>query len=292
MSEQTYRPSLSHNPRRRAAAIQPARPGPRLSQVLNQVLPLPPGNVMLGLCDDGLPLLFDLNEPDSGGLLVTGDSALANGLVLKSVLLAACRMNPADSLNLNLISPRPDFFDVLEREPHLQINFHSRSKEAGLLLEEFANLIAAREESGEPSIIQLLAIDGLSEFFEALDADHQELLLWAASAGPACGAWIVAGDAPEAGAEVPVSLDEAFPTRLVNCIAEAGNPWLPEGAPIRRLAGLENGRSALLFAGGERIQVQIAQAERGDYDLLASEARAWTEMDEVLSRFPDSSGVE
>jgi hypothetical protein len=243
---------------------------------------------MLGLCDDDLPLLLDMGEADPGGLLLTGDSALGIGLLLKSILVSGCLLNPPELLNLSLISSRPDFFGALEREPHLRINFHTGSREAALLIEEFASLVDERHASGASAPIQVLAVDGLCELLSALDEHQQRLMEWAPAAGPAVGAWVIAADAGGADESLTDELLASLPTRLFTRIGRGENKWTAgigiEGRPSR----LAPGREALLCAAGETIQLQVVMAERGDYDLLASEATDWNPRDETLSRLPKS----
>lgn len=236
-----------------------------LIDALHEFLPLPPLQLLLGLCEDGLPLLFDLSQPNSAPLLFTADSAVALGVHFKSTLFSACLLNEATDLNMHLISDRPRFYGALERQPHFLINFHLQSPEAGILLEEMANLVDARRQGSEPWPVQLLAIDGLADFAAALNANHLALLRWLVEAGPEQGVWILAAQSGPRLSSLAPDLLALFPTRV-------------DG----RLAGYQ----AVILAGDEEIPVAVPHAEPTDAALLASESSDWSPSQSMLRSFP------
>ncbi len=272
-------------------------PGPRrtrpesspllLESALAQFMPLPPLQMLLGLCEDGLPLLFDLSEPESGALLFLAESDLVNAVAIKATLAAACRMNYPEALSLSLISPRPRYYASLEYEPHLKLNFHSQSAEAGILIEEFCNLAEARAQGESRHPVQILALDGLDTLLTDMSPDHQALLAWLAENGPLVGIWVFAGlSSAGAGALDPAWL-ELFPTRLLGPLQDIP-PGLPIGPRLtRHLATLEGGRAAVVLVESQALGIQLALADEQDANLLNIQRRPWTRLDEALSHFPE-----
>lgn len=258
-----------------------------LESALAQFMPLPPLQMLLGLCEDGLPLLFDLSEPDSGALVFLADSDLVNAVAIKATLAAACRMNYPEALSLSLISPRPRYYASLEYEPHLKLNFHCQSAEAGILIEEFCNLAEARALGESRHPVQILALDGLDTILTDLSPEHQALLAWLAENGPLVGIWVFAGLSSEGARSIDPAWLELLPTRLLGPMQEVP-PGLPVGARLsRHLATLEGGRAAVVLVENQALGIQLALADEQDASLLNIQHRPWTPLDEALSHFPE-----
>ncbi len=272
-------------------------PGPRrnrlesapllLENALAQFMPLPPLQMLLGLCEDGLPLLFDLSEPDSGALLFLADSDLVNAVAIKATLAAACRMNYPEALSLSLISPRPRYYASLEYEPHLKLNFHSQSAEAGILIEEFCNLAEERGQGESRHPVQILALDGLDTILTDMSPDHQALLAWLAENGPLVGIWVFAGLCSAGAGAIDPAWLELFPTRLLGPL-QTSPASLPIGSRLaRHLASLEGGFAAVVLVETQALGLRLALAETQDASLLDFQPRPWTPLDEALSHFPE-----
>ena len=77
---------------------------PGLSEILDQTGPLPPHSVILGICEDGLPFLFDLTNPAPGSLLIVGDEGSGKSRLVRSVLASAMQLSKPNQLSFSIIT--------------------------------------------------------------------------------------------------------------------------------------------------------------------------------------------
>ena len=68
-------------------------PVPLLREVLARLNPCPSYSMLMGVCDDDLPLLLDLSNPAAGSVLVVSDVQYGNTLFVKTMLASAYTLN-------------------------------------------------------------------------------------------------------------------------------------------------------------------------------------------------------
>lgn len=270
-------------PRRLRPEVEPALD---LEWVLDSILPLPPLQLLVGLCEDGLPLLFDLSEVGSGALLFLADSPLANGVAMKSALAAGCRMNYPDAVNIHILSTRPRWYEALYQEPHLKMNLHAGAPEAAILVEELCNLAEQRAGTSDGFPLHIVACDELDSLLAALSPAHQEQLAWLVAQGPAAGIWVFASLTVTNASQLDPAWLKLFGTWVLGMMEQPPG-WLPAGKRTAAMATrLMPGREAIVLVEGQGLPVLLAHADAEDATLLMAEARPWTRLDEVLSSFP------
>lgn len=74
---------------------------------------LPGGSLMLGIAEDGSPVLFDLYDPAPGPLLVAGDGGSGKTTLLQALAFASDLQNPGD-IQFGVITPFPEEWTFLE----------------------------------------------------------------------------------------------------------------------------------------------------------------------------------
>ena len=78
-----------------------------LRQLLEQQQDLPAQISLLGVCDDGLPVLLDLNDPKPGALVVMGDERELQINLLRSAIASLAMRNSPRSVQILIISCEP-----------------------------------------------------------------------------------------------------------------------------------------------------------------------------------------
>ena len=78
-----------------------------------QAAGLPGGSLLLGLAEDGLPVLLDLYDPAPGPLLVAGDGGSGKTAFLQSLARAAGLQDSSD-IQFGVITPFPEEWISLE----------------------------------------------------------------------------------------------------------------------------------------------------------------------------------
>jgi S-DNA-T family DNA segregation ATPase FtsK/SpoIIIE len=113
---------------RRGAAIaveiprddpRPVRLLPLFRQLTSESSPIPPITAILGLGEDGTPLLIRLPSPDVAHILVAGTTGSGKTVLLQTMILSLAMINPPSDLALVLVDPKAHAFRPFDRLPHL-----------------------------------------------------------------------------------------------------------------------------------------------------------------------------
>ncbi len=234
---------------------------PTLEEVLDELHPLPAYSLLLGLCEDGLPLILDLTDPYSGSFLIAGDNGFTNFQLLYSLLTSGYKINTPTEVNLHFISPQVDKLIELHKQPSFKIGFDPTRPECEILVEEMVNLIHQRQGTLDIQPIHILAIDGLDLLFQTLSPEAQEWFIWLQENGPEAGLWIFASIESKRINKSQTSLIDGFPSRILGNIQ---SPRL-----MRYLSGLSRNRLDDLIPNGQFL-VQ-SEGETHKIWLLATE---------------------
>jgi hypothetical protein len=197
-------PEISGNfERREEAPVVPmqtqyplAKEGLRLEEYISAITPLPELTILFGRCEDGLPLLMDLEDPSSGAILINSRSKDHARYLLRSVLTSAILMNGSHQVQYSLITSQPDLFGRLLFQAHCHKNFHPNQREAGQHVLDISALVEQRYSGRRRGPALLVSIDDLEAFERgSLDEEVFSHLQWIIHEGPAVSVWpVVAAD--------------------------------------------------------------------------------------------------
>jgi S-DNA-T family DNA segregation ATPase FtsK/SpoIIIE len=201
---------------------------------------IPPATAILGLAEDGTPLMIRLPSPDVAHILVAGAAGAGKTVLMQSMILSLSLANPAPSpfqaeeptggLRLVLIDPKgadctsPYAFGVFQGLPHLARSVIRETGEAAESLYSLVRLMEKRGSgNGNGSALSgriVVVIDELVDLLVAGD-EIQRLLVRLTQRGREAGIHVIAATQSPS-AEVLGSLLKAdFPVRLVGRVASA-----------------------------------------------------------------------
>jgi len=235
---------------------------PTLENILKEFDPIPARSLLLGLCEDGLPLILDLTDPSPGSFLIVGDDAQSNFNLLYSLLTSSFLVNTAEEVNLHLISPLADELVELYKQPAFKISFAPTRLECEIVVEEMVNLVHRRQSTMEIHPIHVLTIDGLDLLFRSLSPEAIYWFNWLAEKGPEVGLWVIAAVESRNTMNLPDNALDGFLSRIIGHIQ---SPQI-----MRNLSGLRPNHLESLVPGeqfyvhsvnGSRIMWQL-QSER------------------------------
>lgn len=216
-------------------AGEPAPNDTTLYTLLDRLSPLPAFTSVLGVCDDGMPLLFDLADGSPGSVLVLGDEGSGKVQLLHAILASASCLNPADRVVFHVITPNPGAFESLLRFPNCQAVLSAYERDASELVFDLAALAEQRRTGRGKGGVELLAIHDLPAFVQHNDYEVNAYLRWLVSSGPDASIWTIASLKTPQSWRIDEDFLEAFGTKLTGCTASAqlgsGYPDLP--APIQ-----------------------------------------------------------
>jgi S-DNA-T family DNA segregation ATPase FtsK/SpoIIIE len=191
---------------------------------------IPAGTAVLGLCDDGAPLLLRLPSPDVVHVLIAGCTGAGKTALCQTIILSLAMTHRRSQLQFLLLGE----FGELEKLPHV-MEYKS--------LAEITRLIP--RPSPEPRIVIVM-----DEFLDEIEADQDRALLtFILEQGRGSGIHIVAAvRAPNQVAGL------GFPVRLVGKVVS------PEEARVA--AGIGGTGAEKLTGRGDFIAVAVSQVLR------------------------------
>jgi len=235
---------------------------------------IPPVTGILGLAEDGAPLLIRLPSPDVAHVLVAGTTGSGKTVLLQAMILSLAMTNPTANfksqtpnpkfetgLALVLIDPKGSAFSLFEGLPHLSRPVIREVKEA---TEALGSLVRLMERRGDPlgfpkpegSVV--VVIDELADLLMVGGKGVQRALTRLTQRGREAGIHIVAATQKPTAAVLGPLIKANFPVRLVGRVtsiedARTATGWSGTGA--ERLMGRGD---FLAVAEGRVIHFQVA----------------------------------
>jgi len=223
---------------------------------------IPPATAVLGLAEDGTPLLIRLPSPDVAHVLVAGTTGSGKTVLMQTMVLSLAMANPAPSpfqprnlasgLRLILIDPKGYAFGVFQGLPHLARDVIREAGEAAEALQSLVHLMERQGEqagaargngdgsmsNGFPHVV--VVIDELADLLMVGGKDIQWALTRLTQRGREAGIHVIAAT-QKPSAEVLGPLIKAnFPVRLVGrvtCASDARTATGWSGTGAERLMG-------------------------------------------------------
>ena len=206
---------------------------------------------MLGLAEDGVPLLMRLSSPDAAHVLVAGMAGAGKTTLLRAVVLSLALRHPLrGELLIVLIDPGGAAFSDLAALPCLARPIVSEPGETGEVLRSLGRMVDRRQQRGETQPPVVVVVDELVEVMRCGGAQAERGLTRLLEGGPGAGMHVVAATESPTSACLGGLIEGHWPLRVVG-----------------RTAGVEEARAAggLKGTGAERL------LGRGDFIAVAGE---------------------
>jgi S-DNA-T family DNA segregation ATPase FtsK/SpoIIIE len=250
---------------------------------------LPFGTAVLGLAENGAPLLLRLPSPQVSHLLIAGTTGSGKSALARAIIVSLALHHRRSQLGLVLIDPKRRAFGPLAGLPHLLHPVLSEAQSATQVLQTLVQLMLARdkhgrrlatdERAGDPRIV--VVIDELADLLMMTDKQAPEALTRLAQRGREAGMHlIVCTQKPVS--QVVGSLAKAnFPVRLVGQVTSPEEAKIATGYAGTGAERLRGPGDFISVAGGhitrfqaayvsaqEQAQVvsRISQAGRGQWE--------------------------
>jgi hypothetical protein len=216
---------------------------------------LPGGSLLLGLAEDGLPVLLDLYDPAPGPLLVAGDGSSGKTALLQSLARASGLQDPGD-IQFGVVTPFPEEWTALESLPHCLGIWPAYHPSARTFLSQ---LVSWAETLPETRQAILLLFDGF-DLLSGSDFQSRQDLRWLLLYGPEHQVWPVVTVNPARLARLQSWLDY-FHTRILGQVKHAHNARLLANDPQVNLAGLLPGTQFGLSQPGSWLKFWLPPLE-------------------------------
>ncbi len=201
---------------------------------------IPPVTAILGLAEDGAPLLIRLPSPDVAHILVAGTTGSGKTMLLQTMILSLAMTNPAGSLlsangsrlSMVLIDPKGHAFGLFEGLPHLA---RGVIRDAEEMAEALQSLVRLMERRNSPAPRVVVVIDELADLLMMGGKAVQEPLTRLTQRGREAGIHVVAATQNPTTAVLGPLVKANFPVRLVGRVtsveeARTASGWSGTGA--------------------------------------------------------------
>ena len=216
---------------------------------------LPAGSVLLGLAEDGLPLLLSLYDPAPGPLLVAGDGGSGKTAFLQSLARLSNAQDPGD-IQFGVVTPFPEEWTTLEGAPNSLGVWPAHHPSAQTFL---AQLVGWADALPKTRQAVLLLIDGF-DLLADMDQYMRRDLRWLFLKGPEHQIWPVVSVNPSRLNHMQHWL-EYFHTRVLGKVKHAHAARLLVEDPDVDLAGLLPGVQFGLYQPGQWLKFWLPPLE-------------------------------
>ena len=271
--------------------VEVPRPKPALVRLLplaKRVRQLPPATAILGMDEEGSPLLLRLTAPDVAHVLIAGTTGSGKTALARTLLTSLAMHNRQADVQLVLIDPKGRGFGPLARLPHVLGNVVDSVDEA---MEALTWLVAEMERRDRMRIRRpalVVAVDELADLLQVGGKRTEQLLTRIAQRGREPGVHLVACTQKPTAALIGGAMKANFPVRLVGAVNSVDEARYATGMGGSGAEKLEGRGDFLLVARGEVVRFQAAWLGPKDLDLVIQ--RLWNGTEK--SRRWDAEGDE
>ena len=224
-------------PQIRSAPADPSAGLPSLSEVLTEYSPLPQSALFLGLAEDGLPILLNLQDPVPGPLLIVGDTGSGKTALLKNIARAVDRIHDPRHVKYTVLTERIVEWRGFEHSANCEGILPLKEGQINNYLSSLVEWAHINKNEGQYLLLIMDSLDAITDNINI----HQQLR-WLLLRGTARNIWpIITLNAHQAGNVI--NWLEAFRTRLFGSIQNDED--------VEKLTGLKNMSFKDLLAGSQ-----------------------------------------
>ena len=280
-------PTLSVDRGKEGVILEFSNPTPRPVTLLNllpEAMPMPLATAMLGLTDDGAPLLARLSAPEVAHILVAGTTGSGKSALLRTIA-ASLALTHTPSL-LQMLCIDPGARSGIQRHPtsHAQTSVVMCRKRSRRCTRSVARVMESRDRRGETPVTNhdaialrndgavgtsvpriVIFIDELADLVMQGEAPVADTLTRLVQRGRQAGVHVIAATQHPSSAILSSVMRANFPLRLVGRVVSADDARVASGRAGTN-AHLLNGRGDFLaVSGGENpIRFQVAYIDEKD----------------------------
>lgn len=227
---------------------------------------VPPVTAVLGLGDDGAPLLIRLPSPDVAHVLVAGTTGSGKTVLLQTIILSLVVLNGPGQVRMVLLDPKGSAFAGFEGAPHLSRPVIRGVEEGREALESVVRLMERRGElggrGGGPHVV--VVIDELADVLMTGGQEIQRALTRLLQRGRGAGIHVVAATQKPTASVVGSLVKANFPVRLVGRVMSATDARVASGWSGTGAERLEGRGDFVAVAEGRLTRFQAAYVEAGE----------------------------
>jgi len=270
-------PALNINREKEGIVLEFSNPNPRPVNLLTlwpEIMPIPVSTALLGLTDDGAPLLVRLSSPEVAHILVSGTTGSGKSALLRTIAVSLAFAHRSDVLKMLCIDPKGRTFRAMAGLLHFTRPPIVDMAEALEALRSLLRTMEIRDRRGEvpddehgghvPRIVVL--IDEMADLVMQGGQPIVETVTRLLQRGRESGIHLIAATQRPSSAILSGLMRANFPLRLVGKVVSADDARVASGRAGTN-AHLLNGRGDFIAVGGGDQPIRFQVAYIGEKEL-------------------------
>ncbi len=221
---------------------------------------IPPHTAVLGLADDGSPLMARLSAPDVAHVLIAGTTGSGKTSLAQSMLLSLARGNRPHQLGFVVLDPKRRDVDVFIRaiNNHLMAPVAQSIEEVNNALQRVLHLMEQRNVDHDPMPRLVVYADEMADLCQQGGAPVIEALARIAQRGREAGIHLIGCTQKPSSQAIGSLLRANLPLRLVGRVNSASDARVASGMPATGAEKLAGSGDFLAIHGGKLVRFQAA----------------------------------
>ena len=231
---------------------------------------IPPFTAVLGMCDDGAPLLVRLSSPDVAHVLISGTTGSGKTALSQTMVLSLAMTHRRSQLQFVLIDPKRRAFERFAALPHMLWPIIGDAMAGAAALDELVQLMEARGNGGaEPRIVVM--IDELADLMQVAGKALADPLTRLVQRGREAGVHIVACTQKPSSQVLGPLIKANFPARLVGRVVSPEDARVASGIGGTGAERLTGHGDFLAVAAGQVVRFQAAYISSSEMDQIVAQ---------------------
>ena len=232
---------------------------------------LPPVTAVLGLDQEGAPLLLRLPSPDVAHLLIAGTTGSGKTALARSLVASLALLNPQRSLQLLLIDPKGRGLSPFAGLPHLMAPVVTDAGDALTMLHRLLAEMERRDAQARSEPRLVVVIDELADLLLVGGKQMEDALTRLTQRGREAGIHLVVSTQKPTAALMGGLMKSNFPARLVGSVASAEDARIATGLAGSGAERLLGQGDFIVVVKGQMTRLQAAYLDAGELPGLVAQ---------------------
>jgi S-DNA-T family DNA segregation ATPase FtsK/SpoIIIE len=219
---------------------------------------VPGMTAVLGLDQEGVPLLLRLPSPNVAHVLIAGTTGSGKTALARTMVTSLALFNSQRALQVVLVDPKGRGFGVFEGLPHLLVPVVRRVEEAVGVMGRLVGEMERRDEEGRSEPRLVVVLDELADLVQVGGREMEGLLRRLMQRGREAGMHVIACTQKPTAAGIGGLVKSNFPVRVVGSVGSPEDAKVATGVAQTGAERLMGEGDFLVVAQGEVTRLQAA----------------------------------